>query len=336
MQQVGVLLLNIGTPNHCDTASVRRYLNEFLTDPRVIALPALIRLPLVKLGITPLRARQSAAAYQKIWTKAGSPLLVNSQKLQAALTLVLGNQYQIEIGMRYSNPSIAAALEKLAHCTKLIVIPLFPQYSSAATGSALAAVMAIVNKQWNIPALEILDNFYADPGFIQAYAAQIQAYLPPSPPDLFLFSYHGLPEYHLTKSNCQANCDKITACPAVATNNAFCYRAHCFATSRLLAQALHLAPAQYQVSFQSRLGRTPWIKPYTDLLLPELIQQGIKNIAVACPSFVADCLETLEEVNIRLRAQWQSLGGNTFTFIPCLNDQPIWVQTLASHIKKMV
>jgi protoporphyrin/coproporphyrin ferrochelatase len=215
-----------------------------------------------------------------------------------------------------------------------VVLPLFPHYASAATGSAMEAVLKPVSKQWNIPEIRVKRDFYDDPGFIAAYAEIIKATLQDKKVDLLLFSYHGLPERHINKSQCQATCDRLNACPEISDTNAYCYRAQCYATSRLLAEAIGLKANQYHVAFQSRLGHTPWIKPYTDLVLPKLIQQGIKNIAVVCPSFVADCLETLEEVDIRARAQWVALGGKAFTFVPCLNAAPTWVSALGEMVRE--
>lgn len=326
----GILLINLGTPDNCDPKSVRRYLKQFLNDPMVIDLPGIARWFLVNCLIIPRRYKNSAAAYQKIWLKgnapleagkAGSPLLVYSEAMKEALAIELGAGYQVELGMRYGNPSIQTAVEKLKGCDTLSVLPLFPQYASAATGSAIAEFLKIVSKstQWNSSATRIQENFYQDPGFIGAYAHIIQKHIQEDikglsqKPDMILFSYHGLPERQLHKST-----------P--------CYKTQCFATSDALANVLGLSKNQYRVSFQSRLGRTPWIKPYTDLILPEFIQQGIRNIAIVCPSFVADCLETLEEINIRAREQWQSLGGNEFTFIPCLNTEPLWIKAMAEMV----
>lgn len=334
MKKTGVLLLNLGTPDYCNTWSIWRYLHEFLLDPRVIDLPWLARWLLVNLLIIPFRIRKVVNAYRKIWGKTGSPLLINSHKLQQALALSLGPDYQVEIAMRYGYPSIPHILAKMASCQEIKVVPLFPQYTSAATGSASAKVFTTLAKQWNIPALHMIRDFYHDPGFIEAYATLIQETLRNQTIDLILFSYHGLPERHISKSECKASCDHAQACPSMSTLNAYCYRAQCYATSKLIAEKLSLPPQAYQVAFQSRLGRTPWIKPYTDVLLPALLQQGIKNIAIVCPSFTADCLETLEEVDIRTRLQWQQLGGENFVFIPCLNDHPRWVSALAQMIAK--
>ena len=235
--------------------------------------------------------------------------------------------------MRYGNPSIASALDKLKDCQKIIVIPLFPQYSSAATGSAVEALLAILGKRWNIPEISVKKDFYNHADFIRAYASLIQESLKDRKIDRLIFSYHGLPERHITKSECRSHCTRSESCPRPDQSNAYCYRAQCFETARLIAKELNLRPTDYTVAFQSRLGKTPWIQPYIDLLLPELRQKKVENIAIVCPSFVSDCLETLEEINIRARAQWLSLGGNEFIFIPCLNTHSIWVDGLVNMIK---
>ena len=325
---IGVLLINLGTPVAPTTPAVRCYLREFLMDERVIDLPALVRTILVRGIIIPFRARKSAHAYQSIWTDEGSPLLVNSERLKHKLADRLGHHYCVALGMRYGYPDIDLAVTQLAHCDKLIVIPLFPQYSSAATGSAVQKTMKTLSCHWNIPDITMINQFYNHAGFIQAYADVIARHRQPD--DFLLMSYHGLPERHIEKSQCRAKCDRQSACPVMSQDNNFCYRAQCYETSRLLASALQLSADQYAVSFQSRLGKTPWIKPYTDLVLPELFQKGIRHLSVVCPAFVADCLETLEEVGIRLREQWQALGGQRFTLIPCLNDEDSWVDCLVN------
>jgi len=334
MSQKQILLMNIGTPQQADAFSVYRYLKEFLSDARVVDLPWIVRWPLVNLLILPFRYKKSTAAYQQIWQDSGSPLLIHSQGLQQALSSVLGPEYQVEIAMRYGQPSIEEALKKFKTLTSLTVLPLFPQYSSAATGSAIAALLNILSKQTHLPDLHIYHQFYNHPGFIAAYADIIKQHCADTKPDLILFSYHGLPERHIHTNHCETHCDQQQTCPARTSHPIDCYRAACYATSQLIATSLQLTPHQYRVSFQSRLGRTPWIKPYTDLVLPELIQQGVKHLAIVCPSFVADCLETLEEINIRAREQWSALGGTQFTFIPCLNDSPLWVNAVADMVLK--
>lgn len=329
----GVLLINLGTPASCDKTSVRRYLTEFLNDPRVIDLPAFIRWPLVNGVLVPFRYKKTTQAYQKIWSEAGSPLLHISRQIKMNLATELAD-YQVELGMRYGEPNIPAALAKLKHCDSLTVVPLFPQYTSAATGSAIQALIPTLANQWNIPKLVIKKDFYQQSGFIASYVDIIKQHIAGKKLDLLLFSYHGLPERHIHKSKCQAECSRLHACPVINPSNLFCYRAQCYATTHSIAKQLGLNEQDYLVSFQSRLGRTPWIKPYTDLLLPELIKKGTKRIAIVSPSFIADCLETLEEINIRAREQWYALGGEDFTFIPCINHSPRWIKALAEMVRE--
>lgn len=329
MTKKAILLINVGTPDQCDAKSVHRYLKEFLSDPRVIDLPSYIRWPLLNGIILPLRYKKTTSAYQKIWQEDGSPQLVNSIKMTKALAAELGDDYQVELGMRYGQPSLQSAFDKIKSANSILILPLFPQYSSAATGSALQMVLTASAKQWNIPHLFIQKDFYQHQAFITAYASLIREHLQNKNIDFILFSYHGLPERHIRKSQCKATCDKIDECPIPHVNNQYCYRAQCFMTTKLIVQELGLSPDQFSISFQSRLGVRSWIKPYTDMVLPKLQKKKIKNIAVVCPSFVADCLETLEEINIRARKQWQKLGGEDFTFIPCLNDSKPWIKALA-------
>jgi protoporphyrin/coproporphyrin ferrochelatase len=331
MTKIGVLLVNIGTPDDPSVRSVRRYLREFLSDPRMLDMPGFLRFMLLNGIILPFRARQSAKLYQAIWTKAGSPLQVYSNALSDKLTKALGPDYVVVQGMRYGDPGIKTALKKLDGVSKLIVLPLFPQYSSAATGSVIEAVLNEIKSGWNFPEIRVVNQFYDHPGFIAAYAGLIKTH---HQADFTLFSYHGLPERHVEKSGCSQGCDKRKACPAISDANAFCYRAQCFETTRLLAKALNLKSSAYQTAFQSRLGRIPWIKPYTEDVLPNLIKQGVKQINVVCPAFTVDCLETLEEIGIRAKTRWRELGGESLTLIPCLNDDPNWVVAIRDMIIK--
>lgn len=333
MNKHGILLINLGTPENYSLKAIRRYLRQFLSDWRVIDLNFFLRFFLVNFIILPFRSKKTAAAYQKIWSTEGSPLLNNSNRIKEALARELGENYQVELGMRYGTPSIKTALSQFNNCDKISVLPLFPQYSSAATGSAISEFLKAYTSQWNIPNMTIKRDFYNDPNFIRAYAEIIQKNIVKKNPDVILFSYHSLPERHLIKSKCRMECSSNGTCGDIQEANQYCYKAQCYVTSALLAKALHLTSNQYRVAFQSRLGKTPWIGPYTDVILPQLIQEGIKNIAVVCPSFIVDCLETLEEINIRARSQWEMLGGETFTFIPCLNDEPEWIKALAAIVK---
>jgi ferrochelatase len=330
---IGVLLINLGTPDDTKVSSIRRYLREFLLDPRVIDLPAFFRYLLVYGAILPFRPFKAAKAYQEIWQEEGSPLRLHTHALADKVGEILGGGYQVKAAMRYGNPSIASALKDLSACKEIIVLPLFPQYSSAATGSAIAKTLIELAKQWNLPSIRVIDQFYARQEFITPLANIIKRYR--LDPEMFLlFSYHGLPERHLDKSACTAPCKRVEACPLVTKNNYFCYRAQCYETSRLLAEQLSLSNDKYTTAFQSRLGRIPWIKPYTDEILPELYAKGIRKLAVACPAFTADCLETLEEIGIRAKEQWLELGGESLTLIPCLNSDDQWAKGVATMIKK--
>jgi protoporphyrin/coproporphyrin ferrochelatase len=333
--RTGVLLINLGTPAAPDKKSVRAYLAEFLHDRRVIDLPALWRYLLVEALILPFRPQWAAQAYQQIWTSAGSPLLVYSQQLAQQLAAKLGENYLVALGMRYGKPDLISAIHYLKQhgCRRWVVMPLFPQYASAVTGSALEKTLHELQQWAEIPQVKLFNSFYDHPGFIKAWRAVVQENLPAESPDVWIFSYHGLPIRQLDKRGCDTTaCLAGVHCVAETVHNHSCYRRQCFATSQLLAQALGLAPHQYRVSFQSRLGRTPWITPYTDRLLPELAATGVKKIAVVCPSFVVDCLETLEEIGIRARNQWQQLGGTQFTLIPCLNHHPVWIEGLVNIV----
>ncbi len=333
MNKTGILLINLGTPDDTSIKSIRRYLREFLLDPRVLDLPTLLRYLLVYGIILPFRPARTAKAYKKIWQPDGSPLRLHTEALETALAKQLGDDYCVVAAMRYGNPSIASALAKLSGCKKIIVLPLFPQYSSAATGSAIEHFFEQIKANWNLPEIQIIHEFYQAPVFINAYAETIKSHMPDTETYL-LFSYHSLPERHLDKSHCQASCNRMSACPSMSSNNAFCYRAQCYRTSELIAQQLDLSAERYSTSFQSRLGRIPWIQPYTDKQLTALRKQGIKNIAVVCPAFVADCLETLEEIGIQAQEQWHELGGEKFTLLPCLNTDESWVNGLAHMLKQ--
>jgi ferrochelatase len=337
MPPIGVLLVNLGTPDSPRVADVRRYLREFLSDPRVIDINPAGRWLLLNLFILPFRPAKSARAYQSIWGD-GSPLLTHSRRLTEAVQRTLGAGYQVELAMRYGAPSIPDALARLqaAQPSKIVVLPLFPQYSSAATGSAVERVYDVLGAAWNVVPLEVRGAFHDDPGFIDAFAQVASQHLPPFRADHVLFSYHGLPERQIRKSDPTGrHClTSPTCCDAMVPANRACYRAHCFATTRALAARLALAPDRHSVSFQSRLGRTPWISPYTDLVLPELARAGKKRLAILSPAFVADCLETVEEIGIRARDQWRSLGGEELLLVPSLNAEPRWVEAVVRLIRE--
>ena len=333
----GVLLVNLGTPDAPTTKEVRRYLREFLNDPRVVDISALGRWMLLNLVILPFRPAKSAAAYRLVWTEAGSPLRVFSQELAAAVRGSLGPGYAVELGMRYGNPSVSSALARLQQqgVRDLTVVPLYPQYASSSTGSSVQRVFEWVGAAWNVLPLRVVPAFYDAPAFLEAFAGVARPVISAQGADHVLFSFHGLPERQIEKSDPGgAHCLKSAACCDVSVPaNAMCYRHQCFVTARGLAERLGLRADGYTVSFQSRLGRRPWVKPYTDLVLPELAQRGVKRLAVMCPAFVADCLETLEEVGIRAKKQFLAAGGESLVLVPSLNADPAWVRAVVAMVQ---
>ena len=331
MSTTGVLLVQLGTPDSPRVGDVRRYLREFLGDPRVMDMPAPIRLLVLYGIILPFRPRRSAEAYEKIWTADGSPLLLHTRSLADALAARLG--VVVEVGMRYGSPPIGAALDRLAEAgvDRIVVVPLFPQYSSAATGSAVAKVFEELSARPVIPAVSVIGDFHAHPGFVDAVAEVARGVLDAFGPDHVLFSYHGLPERQLDDPG--GRCLREGCCDEVREANRFCYRAQCHATTAAVAAALDLPPGSYGTSFQSRMAGQRWIEPYTDRTLVELYEAGVRRLAVLTPSFVADCLETLEEIGIRAREQWLDLGGEDLLLVPCVNDTEVWVEGLARVVE---
>jgi ferrochelatase len=329
------MLVNLGTPEAPEAGPVRRYLREFLGDPRVLDMNPLGRWLLLHLVILPFRPRRSAAAYRKIWTERGSPLLAHARDLAAKVAAALGEgAAEVEVAMRYGAPSIASALERFrARGTdRIVVFPLFPQRSSAAWGSAVAKVFAEAGRLQEVPALHVVPPFYDDPRFLAAAQAVARPALAAFRPDRVVMSFHGLPERQVRKSDPSgAHClGSASCCDAIVAANRQCYRAQCFATARALAARLDLVPGSYDVAFQSRLGREPWIRPYFDRLVRELAGRGVKRLAVLSPAFVADCLETLEEIGIRAREDFRAHGGEDLLLVPSLNSEPAWVEAVAS------
>lgn len=337
-ERQGLLLVNLGTPDAPETGAVRRYLREFLSDPRVLDIPAPARWALLELLILPTRPARSAEAYRKVWTPEGSPLLVHSRTLAARLEDALGQKWAVALGMRYGKPSLASALEQLANAgaRSLTLLPLYPQYASSSTGSTLERVYALAGKAWNVPALRVVPPFFNHPAFLDAWVEVARPVLAEAQPDHVLFSFHGLPERHIRKSDVSGrHCLQSSGCCDVAVaENRWCYRAQCVSTARSLAARLGLPVEQTTVGFQSRLGRTPWLKPYTDLLLGELAAKGVRRLAVLCPAFVADCLETLEEIGIRARADFLRAGGEALTLVPSLNAHPAWVRAVVQFVRE--
>lgn len=319
----GFLLINLGTPDSTSTGDVRRYLRQFLSDPRVIDIPALPRWMLLNFFILPFRPRKSAEAYRTVWTEEGSPLLIHTKNLARRVQERTGRL--VQFAMRYGSPSIESALlafEKQG-VRNIRVLPLYPQYAAASTASSIAELYECAARMNDPPEFEILPPFFEDAGFIEAQAELLRPVL--STVDHVLISFHGLPERQILRSAGQG-CITDNCCEAPGDRLSLCYRAQSFRTARALAARAGIA--SYSVSFQSRLGRTPWIKPYTDHVLQELGAQG-KRLAVVCPSFTADCLETLEEINIRGREDFLKAGGKEFTYVPCVNAQESWVKRVA-------
>jgi ferrochelatase len=336
--RTGVLLVNLGTPASPATRDVRRYLREFLSDPLVMDIPVVPRWVILHCFILPFRPRKSAVAYGKIWTAEGSPLLVHGERLRDGVARALDEGYAVELAMRYGEPSIRGAVERLASAgvARWVLFPLFPQYSAATTRSTVEKVAEELARVGNTAPLVVLGAFHDEEPFLAAFAAVARRHLDAFRPDHVLFSYHGLPERQVraadaTGAHCLAS---ETCCDALSEVNRDCYRAQCFATTRALAQRLGLGPGEHSLSFQSRLGRTPWIQPHTDRILSELAARGAKRLAVVCPAFVADCLETLEEIAIRGREQWIGLGGEALTLVPSLNAEPAWVEAVAAMVRR--
>jgi ferrochelatase len=311
---------------------VRRYLREFLSDPRVVDIHPLGRALLLHLVILRVRPAKSAHAYRSIWDpERGSPLLAYSRELAAGVSAKLGGSWHVELAMRYGNPSIESALAALrrAAVDRIVVLPLYPQYAASSTATSVAKVMELVGSRWDTVPLDIVPAFYADPGFLGAFAAVAAPVLAEARPDHVLLSFHGLPERHIRKSDPSGGqCLRDGCCDAIGAVNHSCYRAQCYATARELAARLSLT--DYTVCFQSRLGRTPWIQPHTDAVIDRLAKEGKKRLAVLCPAFVADCLETLEEIGIRARAQFKAAGGEELTLVPSLNASPAWIDAVCA------
>ncbi len=331
--KTGVLLINLGTPDSTSTSDVRRYLREFLSDPRVIDIPWLARRLLVECIILPFRTKKSAANYKKIWLAKGSPLRVNSEQLAAKLQLNLGTNYQVKLAMRYGKPSIDAALHyfKSNNISQVMALPLFPQYSGAAWASAAAHLYSLASKMPNTLSIQMLTSFYDMPAFIDAWAKNIRDSLSQRPGAHIVFSYHGLPVRQIHAQDHQGHCRLDNNC--CATAKPFCYRSQCLATSRKIAEVLQLKPTQWTTAFQSRFGGDKWLGPDTDREIVRLATESPDGVIVASPSFVVDCLETIEELGIRGREEFEGSGGKSYELVPCLQDSEIFVQGLSQWIQ---
>ncbi len=330
----GVLFLNLGSPNSPGVRDVRTYLKEFLSDERVLDAHPLIRWMVLHCFILPFRPRRSAAAYQKIWTSEGSPLVPMTYRQRNLVREGLDN-IPVEVAMRYGQPSIPSAIDRLKQqgVEELYGVPLYPHYAMSSHETVVVRVVEEIARQAPRMRASFLDPFFQDPGYIDALAQSAAEYLKQDY-DRLLFSFHGLPERHLHVSDpSKTHCLRVPDCcntphPAHAT----CYRHQCYKTVEKFTERAGVPEEKCAVSFQSRLGREPWLRPHTDLELVRLAQTGVKKLLVLCPSFVADCIETLEEIAIRGREIFLGAGGETFLQIPCLNDHPAWIDFLREKI----
>ena len=336
MGKKGVLLVNLGTPDSTSVKDVRRYLDQFLMDERVIDFPAPGRFLLVKGIIVPFRSPKTAKLYREIWDENGSPLFHYSKLQAAMLQEKLGEEYHVELAMRYQNPSVESALKKLKDglVDSIKVIPMFPQYASASAGSVLQLVMEMVSKWQTIPHISFVNSFHDNEKMIEIFADNAAKYKPETF-DHILFSFHGLPERQLrkcdhTKNYCLKNPD---CCQTLHDTNKFCYSAQSHDTARLIAAKMGLERENYTVCFQSRLGKDPWVQPYTTDVLKKLAAEGKKRLLVFSPAFVADCLETLYEITEEYQEEFKELGGEHVQLVESLNDDPRFIEALEGMIR---
>ena len=333
--QTGVLLVNLGTPDSPSVKDVRRYLFEFLNDPRVIDIPAIARFFLVNFIIVPFRAPKSAKIYKQLWTENGSPILIYGNSLKEKLQKQLGDEFDVKLAMRYQNPgleSVLAEMEKQNY-KKIIVLPLFPHYASASTGSVIEKVMELISKWWIIPELKFINQFYDDSGFINTIVERAKKYTL-TDYDHILFSYHGLPVRQVDKVYGDGTlCSEHDCEKEINEENKFCYKATCYETTKLLAQKLNIPKEKYTVCFQSRLNKN-WLEPFTDEVIIKLAKKGSKKLLVFSPAFVADCLETTVEIGIEYQKLFEENGGEKIQLVESLNDHPMWVTALKEIILK--
>ena len=331
----GILLVNLGSPDSPEPKDVKKYLGEFLMDERVIDVPLWARTLLVKGIILNTRPKASAAAYKKIWWKEGSPLIVLSERLQNKVQ----QQTEIPVGlaMRYGGMSIHKGLQDLVNkgVEQVLLIPLYPQFAMATTETIVVLADEIQKEHFPNLKIESLPAFYNDPEYIEVLSQSIKRHLNGKSYDHLLFSYHGVPERHIRKSDITKSHCKIdgSCCMTPSKAHQFCYRHQCYEVTKLVGENLKLTEGTFSTSFQSRLGFDPWLQPYTDRTIERLGKQGIKNMAIATPAFVSDCLETLEEIAMEGQEIFHEMGGKEFTTIPCLNDDDSWVALLAKWIK---
>jgi len=331
----GVLLVNLGTPDEPSRGAVYRYLKQFLLDPRVIDYPWLPRNLLVRGIIAPFRSGSSSKLYKMLWTEEGSPLKFYGERVRDGVQEILGDDYMVELAMRYQNPSISHALQRLeeALVSEITVIPMFPQYASATTGSVHDAVMKELSKRQIIPDVRMVNSYYNRPSMIEIFADNAKQFDLESY-DHIIFSFHGLPQRQLRKGDpTNSHCTKKeNCCLNISPANQFCYSAQCHGTTQAIAAKLGLKPEQYTTAFQSRLGPEAWAQPYTIKIIEEQAEKGAKRLLVFSPAFVADCLETIIEIGTEYQEEFEEMGGEHIDLVPSLNDDPRWIQTVADLV----
>ncbi|NDC83347.1 ferrochelatase [bacterium] len=332
----GVLIANLGSPDSPSVADVRRYLGQFLMDPYVIDVPWPLRWMIVNLAILPTRPKASAEAYRSVWTEDGSPLVVNTQRFLDKFRAVV--PFPVAMAMRYGSPSISTGVDELRRCgvDHIVVVPMYPHYAMSTVRTVVDEVDRYLAKQSDRPTVAVLPPFYNDPSYIEVMAASIRDRL--ADDTHLLFSYHGLPERHLRKTDCTGrHCmARPDCCDVESPAHATCYRHQVIETTRGIVAALGLDADRWSLAFQSRLGRDPWLQPYTDAVIRELAERGIRRLAVVCPAFVADCLETIEEIGDRAKEDFLHFGGDYFELIPCLNDRSDWVEVMANYVRGLL
>ncbi|KAA3649996.1 MAG: ferrochelatase [Bacteroidetes bacterium] len=337
MSKTGVLLINLGTPDDAKIGAVRRYLSEFLNDPRVIDISWLARKLLVNLIIVPFRAKGSTKIYKELWTEKGSPLMYHGESVKEKLQNQLGGEFGVHLAMRYQNPSLEKVLGemRLLNYNKIIIIPLFPHYASASSGSAMEKALRIISKWWVIPEISMMSQFWDHPKFIDAFVARANQYKIEDY-DHVLFSYHGLPVRQVDKVYDDGKpCDDHDCETEITEDNKYCYKATCFATTRLLAERLNIPKEKYTVAFQSRLDKN-WLEPFSDKVVEERAKKGDKKILAFSPAFIADCLETTVEIGSEYQEIFEEHGGEKVQLVESLNDHPIWIDALEDMVRARV
>lgn len=336
MGKKGVILINLGTPDAPTRGAVKKYLKQFLLDRRVIDIPSIPRNLLVRGIIAPFRSGSSAKLYKMLWTEEGSPIKTYGFTLQKEVQKSLGDDYHVELAMRYQSPSIESAIDNLmeAQVDDIVVFPLFPQYASATVGSVHDEVMRVFRKRDVIPPIKFINSYYDNPKMVEVFAKNAHEYNLEDY-DHILFSYHGLPKRQLIKADDFNHCTKSeNCCHQITGKNKFCYSAQCYGTTHAIAEKLDLKKEDYTVCFQSRLGRDEWIKPYTSDVIEDRLEKGDKNILVFSPAFVADCLETTIEIGHEYKEEFEEKGGQKLDLVASLNDDPLWIEAVVEMVQQ--